>query len=402
MKYTPLSFQMIQVYILSMLFFTASSVLTVIFPLQASTSGMLEGEIGIIMGVYMLVCMILRPWAGQMVAKYSVFTIMKWLLIGHVATLFIYISFGIDSLYVVRVLQGVVTAFFSMAIQMGISETLREEERGQGMSMYSLSSVMPNLYGPALALLLWSQADKIYLQLFIVALAIFPLFIFIRSPLPKTKQPNASFTLFEIMSALKEARHHKGLIISSITMLVGACIFGAISTFLPLYMVNENVGNAVLYLFLQSIVVVGSRFILRKRIPSDGKWHPKFIVLVLLSSFVGTTILAGGFMIGPFIYVAALFNGLSSAMLYPSLTTYISFVVPTKSKHILLGVFLASYDLGFSLGSLVMGFIVQFGSFSIMYATCSVLALFVMGIIAFQRTQKNNPKSFEQQLFYKQ
>lgn len=80
---------MIQVYILSMLFFTASSVLTVIFPLQASASGVLEGEIGIIMGVYMLVCMFLRPWAGQMVAKYSVFTIMKWLLIGHAATLFI-------------------------------------------------------------------------------------------------------------------------------------------------------------------------------------------------------------------------------------------------------------------------------------------------------------------------
>lgn len=381
---------MVQVYILSMLFFTASSVLTVIFPLQASASGVLEGEIGIIMGVYMLVCMFLRPWAGQMVAKYSVFTIMKWLLIGHAATLFIYITFGIDSLYAVRVLQGVVTAFFSMAIQMGISETLREEERGQGMSMYSLSSVMPSLYGPALALLLWSQEDKIYLLLFIVALAIFPLLIFIRSPLPKTKQPNASFTLFEMMSALKEASHHKGLIISSITMLVGACIFGAISTFLPLYMVNENVGNVILYLFLQSIIVVGSRFILRKRIPSDGKWHPKFIVLVLLSSFVGTTILACGFMIGPFIYVAALFNGLSSAMLYPTLTTYISFVVPKKSKHILLGVFLASYDLGFSLGSLVMGFIVQFGSFSIMYATCSILALFVMGLIAYQRTQKNS------------
>ncbi|TYR81301.1 MFS transporter [Priestia megaterium] len=388
MKYVPLSFQMIRVYILSMLFFTAISVLTIIFPLQASQSGMLEGEIGIIMGIYMLTCMILRPWAGQLVAKYSVFTIMKWLLLGHAVTLFIYIVFDIDSLYVVRVLQGVVTAFFSMAIQIGISQTLRNEDRGQGMSMYSISSVIPSLYGPALALLLWSQADKIYLQIFIIVLAVLPLLFFIRSPLPKTKQSNISFTLQDIIKALKKARYHKGLVIASITMLVGACIFGAISTFLPLYMINENVGNAALYLFFQAIVVVASRFIFRKHIPSDGKWHSKFISLVLLSSVVGTTVLACASIIGPYIYVAAVFNGLASAMLYPTITTYISFAVPEESKHILLGVFLASYDLGFSLGGLAMGFIVQFVSFSTMFLICSLLAIFVMGLVVYQRNQK--------------
>ncbi|MGX2958764.1 staphylopine family metallophore export MFS transporter CntE [Peribacillus sp. JNUCC 23] len=394
MKYTPLSLPMIQVYILSMCFFTASSVLTVILPLQASDSGMLEGEIGIIMGVYMLVCMILRPWAGQLVARYSVLTIMKWLLLGHAVTLLIYITFGIDSLYVVRVLQGIVTAFFSMAIQIGISETLRDKDRGQGMSMYSLSSVMPSLYGPALALLLWSQTDKIYLQVCIITLAVLPLLSFIRSPLPKTKQPNVSFTLQDMLKEIKKAKHHKGLVIASITMLIGACIFGAISTFLPLYMVNENVGNAALYLFFQAVIVVASRFILRKHIPSDGTWHPKFITLVLFSSVVGTTILACSSIIGPYIYVAAVFNGLASAMLYPTLTTYISFAVPEESKHILLGVFLASYDLGFSLGSLAMGFIVQFASFSTMFVACSILGIIVMGLVVFQRNQKINIKEW--------
>lgn len=360
-------------YGLAMFYFTANSILTVIFPLQASANGMPEAEIGILMGMYMFTCMILRPWAGQMVAKHSVFTIMKWLLVGHAIALLLYVWLGVDSLYVVRILQGVVTAFFSMAMQIGVADILRDEDRGQGMAMYSLSTVLPGLYGPALALALWAQGDLTWLLILITVLAFLPLLFFIKSPLPKTKKENASFTLKEMFGAMKNAGKIEGLVKSSIIMLVGASIFGALSAFLPLFLVTTGAGNAAFYLFLQAIVVVGSRFFFRKYIPSDGKWHPKFISLVLASSIVGTGLLAILPDMGAWIYTSAIFNGIATAMLYPTLTTYISFVVPDGQRHILLGVFLASYDLGFSLGGFVMGFVVQFSSYETMFIACSVL-----------------------------
>lgn len=86
--------------------------LTIIFPLEAADGGYLEGEIGVMMAMYMLVCMLLRPFAGQMVAKHSPYTIMQWLLIGHALALLIYVVFGIDSVFLVRALQGIITAFF--------------------------------------------------------------------------------------------------------------------------------------------------------------------------------------------------------------------------------------------------------------------------------------------------
>lgn len=373
MKRSPLSISMLQMYGLAMFYFTANSVLTVIFPLQASANGMPEAEIGILMGMYMFTCMILRPWAGQMVAKHSVFTIMKWLLVGHAATLLLYVWFGADSLYVVRILQGVVTAFFSMAMQIGVADVLRDEDRGQGMAMYSLSTVLPGLYGPALALALWARDDMMWLLLLITALAFFPLLFFIKSPLPRTKKDNATFTLKEMFVAMKVARKNEGLVKSSVIMLVGASIFGALSAFLPLFLVTTGAGNAALYLFLQAIVVVGSRFFFRKYIPSDGKWHPKFISLVLASSIIGTGLLAILPEMGAWIYTSAVFNGIATAMLYPTLTTYISFIVPDGQRHILLGIFLASYDLGFSLGGFAMGFVVQFWSYEAMFIACSVL-----------------------------
>ncbi|MER1985142.1 MAG: MFS transporter [Solibacillus sp.] len=375
MKNNPLSISMLQMYGLAMFYFTANSVLTVIFPLQASEHGMREAEIGILMGMYMFVCMILRPWAGQMVAKYSVMTIMKWLLVGHTLALLLYVLMGVESLYAVRILQGVVTAFFSMAMQIGISEVLRDEDRGQGMAMYSLSTVLPSLYGPALALALWIQGDMKWLLLFITVLAFLPLLFFIKSPLPKTRKPNASFTMREMLGAMKESRKQSGLMKSAVVMLIGAAIFGALSAFLPLFLVTENIGNAALYLFVQAFVVVGSRFVFRKYIPSDGRWHPKFIALVLMSSVIGTGLLASFPAVLAFLYVSAVFNGIAMAMLYPTLTTYISFAVPNDQRHILLGVFLASYDFGFSMGGFLMGFIVQFFSYEAMFVACSLLGV---------------------------
>lgn len=379
MKKRPLSFSMLQIYGLAIFYFTANSVLTVIFPLQAADHGMPEAEIGLMMGMYMFVCMVLRPWAGQLVAKYSALTIMKYLLLGHAAALLLYVWLGVDSLYAVRILQGIVTAFFSMAMQIGITETLRDEDRGQGMAMYSLSTVMPGLYGPALGMLLWVQEDKLWLLVFITILAFAPFLFFVKSSLPKTKIENASFTLKEMAEGLKIARGHKELIVAAGVMLIGASIFGAISTFLPLYFVTTNTGSVGFYLFLQAFVVVGSRFIFRKYIPSDGKWHPGFISLVLSSSIIGTTMLALLPFIGPFVYISTIFNGIATAMLYPTLTTYISFAIPESHKHVLLGLFLASYDLGFSLGGMLMGFVVQFGSYPIMFAVCSAIGLAAVG-----------------------
>ncbi|WP_180320591.1 staphylopine family metallophore export MFS transporter CntE [Alkalihalobacterium alkalinitrilicum] len=366
---------MFQLYVLALFFFTANSILTVIFPLQAADYGFREGEIGIMMGMYMFVCMGLRPWAGQLIAKYSVLTIMKWLLVGHALALLLYVWLGVESLYIVRALQGVVTAFFSMAMQIGIASILLDKDRGQGMSMYSLSTVLPGLYGPALALLLWTHFDHLYLLLLIAALSVLPFLFVFRSPLPATREDKGMFTFREMYTAFKTTRRHRGLMVSALVMLIGASVFGAITTFLPLYMITTGYGNAALYLFLQAIVVVVSRFLLRKIVPSDGKWHPSFMSIVLVSSVIGTTLLAFMPYIGHFIYVSAIFNGLATAMLYPTIITYMSFAIPQESKHILLGVFLASYDLGFALGGFVMGFVIQMSSFSIMFIICAIVGL---------------------------
>jgi len=63
----------------------------------------------------------------------------------------------------------------------------------------------------------------------------------------KAKEDTEVVTTRELIAAMKGVKQHKGLVISAIVMVLGAAIFGAITTFLPLFMLTEGVGNPAIY-----------------------------------------------------------------------------------------------------------------------------------------------------------
>jgi MFS family permease len=85
------------------------------------------------------------------------------------------------------------------------------------------------------------------------------------------------------------------------------------------------------------------------------------------------------------VYLSAVFSGFAVALLYPTLTTYLSFVLPADSRYVLMGIFMSSYDLGFSLGGLAMGLIVQISSYSTMFTICTLLSVAAMILVVAYR-----------------
>ncbi|MFP3381597.1 MFS transporter, partial [Bacillus sp. SIMBA_069] len=72
-------------------------------------------------------------------------------------------------------------------------------------------------------------------------------------------------------------------------------------------------------------------------------------------------------------YAGALLMGVAQALLYPTLTTYLSFVLPKENRNVLIGLFIAMADLGVSLGGIVMGPVADLTSYSMMYMLCTIL-----------------------------
>ena len=171
-------------------------------------------------------------------------------------------------------------------------------------------------------------------------------------------------------------------------MILSSIVFGAMSTFIPLYTVREGFANAGIFLTIQAITVVIARFYLRKYVPSDGLWHHRFMMIVLTLLMVASVIVAfGPHIMSIFVYISAIFIGITQALVYPTLTTYLSFVLPKIGRNMLLGLFIACADLGISLGGVLMGPISDTVGFKWMYILCALLVTIAMTLSKIRQRQ---------------
>lgn len=77
--------------------------------------------------------------------------------------------------------------------------------------------------------------------------------------------------------------------------------------------------------------------------------------------------------------------GLAQAMLYPTLTTYLTFVLPESKRNVQIGLFIAMADLGVSLGGVMLGPVADLLSYSWMYMICAILGAGLLLFISRQQ-----------------
>lgn len=383
-----MSWPFLRLYILVLLYFSANAILNVIIPLQGESLGASSTTIGLIMGAYMFTTMFFRPWAGRIIQKRGPIKVLRFILIINGFALILYTFSGLGGYLVARILQGVSTAFFSMALQIGIIDALPEKDRSQGISYYSLFSYIPGIVGPVLALGIWQTGGMDYFTVVLIGIAISTGVFGYTAKMDKSKEqppgnlPEQNVSMFQSFRQLVQNRF---LFRCSVLMLSASVVFGAITTFIPLYASQLPSGNAGVYLMLQAGTVVLTRIMLRKKIPSDGRWHAPFIMgtmllLAVAAQCVSLAITGGAALL----YVGAILMGIAQSILYPTLTTYLSFVLPQLNRNVLIGLFIATADLGVSLGGVLMGPLADLSSYSFMYMICAILGA-VMIAFAYER-----------------
>ncbi|MDQ0112784.1 staphylopine family metallophore export MFS transporter CntE [Paenibacillus harenae] len=383
-----MSWPFLRLYLLALLYFSANAILNVIIPLQGGSLGASSTTIGLIMGAYMFTTMFFRPWAGRIIQKHGPIKVLRLILITNGFALILYTFTGLEGYLIARILQGVSTAFFSMALQIGIIDSLPEKDRSQGISLYSLFSFIPGIIGPLVALSIWQAGSMDSFTIVMIAIAVFSGVFGYTVKMDKgSEQPSAKpneqgLSTLQLYSQLVTNRV---LFKCSLLMLVSHMVFGAITTFIPLYAPQLENGNAGIYLMLQAGIVVLARIALRKKIPSDGKWHSSFMMGIMLllavaALFVSLSIYAGAV----FFYAGAILLGLAQAVIYPTLTTYLSFILPQENRNVLIGLFIATADLGISMGGFLMGPIADLSSYSFMYMICAILGA-AMIILSYEK-----------------
>jgi MFS family permease len=383
-----LSWPFLRLYLLTLCYYSANAILNVILPLRGESLGATNATIGIIMGAYLMTTMLFRPWAGQIIHKHGPMKVLRTILAVNGLALILYAFTGLGGYLAARMLQGVCTAFFSMSLQLGIIDALPDKDRSQGISMYSLCSYLPGILGPLAAVGIWHTGEMSYFTFVMIFIAVVTGVVGYGAKMDSLEAAPASGDAERGAPILRSfglyvANPH--LFRCSLLMLVASVVFGATATFIPLYAEQIENGSAAVYLMIQAGIVVAARFILRKRIPSDGKWHSPYMMGIM--SMLAAAALcvsyssAGG---AAFFYAGAVLMGIAQALLYPTLTTYLTFVSPKASRNMFIGLFIAMADLGVSLGGILMGPIADLSSYSAMYLICAALGG-LMILFAYER-----------------
>jgi MFS family permease len=364
--------QAIKIYTISILFYSSSHMLLILLPLSAHALGASPPQIGLMMGAYMFTSMFLRPAAGKIVDKFGTSRILGTALILNVLILSLYLIQELWVFALLRMLQGVILSFFSMVLHLIIIDALPDKSRGQGLSLFSLTSMLPYTYGPFLAVYFADRVPMSYIFMALIPIGLTTLIIGMNLGQHKPKEPST----FNDVNGQEEIHYSAWkdwkLLFPSVTMLLASVIIGTVATFLPLYLQDQELPYAGYYFLTETIVLVTLRFFGRKWIPTDGRFPIRIVADLLLLITIAVSLVRIADSI-PIILLAAVCNGIALSMLYPTLLTYVSFVVPERSRGRGIGLFISGADLGTSAGTWGLSLVAAAYSYNIMFAVCTFI-----------------------------
>ena len=355
--------------------FTFSSVFYILIPtlpIYLSRLGAKEAEIGVLVGVFSVSSLIFRPIVGRALLRISERRFMIAGTLFFASSSFAYLfAPPFWPLLAVRIFHGVGLAFFSTASFTLLANITPEANRGQIISYFYLSINFAFALGPYFGMLLINRFDFPFNFefLFLVCTGLSLCCLFITLKLRRTQDVPTSNPFSEKQSFLSLEALPPAIIASLITV-----TWGAMTAFFPLYALRNGVDNPGLFFaaFAATLILVrglGGKIL-------DAYSREKVIFPCLFNLIISMPILAFSTTLPMFILVAIIW-GVGSAFLFPCLLAY-TIDLAGSNRGPAMGTFTALVDLGAGMGAVMMGVILQFTNYTVMF-----LCLALTGIINF-------------------
>jgi MFS family permease len=335
-------------------------------PIYLSKLESKDTEIGVLIGIFSVSSLILRPFVGRSLLKLPErnFMIAGALLFGTTSVALL-LAPPFWPFLIVRVFQGIGYAFFSTAAFTLIANISPEAHRGQSVSYFFLGYNIALALGPLLGMFLINQFN--FTILFLVCLGLSLLALFATNKLGRRQVPS-----LEDSSIEDSFFFSRKALPPSIISFFFHFIWGALTTFFPLYAINHGVDNPGFFFTAIAIMLILGRTFGGRML--DLYSRERVLLPCLITFIISMVILAFSKTLPLFIIVAAIW-GIGHSFFYPSLVVYVLDRVGS-SLGPAMGTFTAISDLGMCLGPVIMGIIIHLTSYPIMF-----LCLFLIAII---------------------
>ena len=346
-------------------FSIAFNILIPTLPIYLSSLGSTEVEIGILIGIFAVSSLILRPLVGKALLNIPEKNFM-------VAGAFLSVLTSVAYLWappfwpilIVRVLQGIGYALFQTASFTLIANVSPEAHRGRNLSYFLLTFNLSGALAPSLGMLLINHFS--FTLLFLVCLGLSLCSLFITNKLARRQvAPLQDSSIEEDFFLSRKA------LSPSFIGFFSFFIWGALVAFFPLYAVNHGVANPGLFFTTTAIMLILCRGLGGKILDLYSK--ERIILPCLTTYIISMGILAFSKTLPMFILVAVIW-GIGHSFLIPSLMLY-ALDRGGPSRSTAMGTFLTITDLGMSLGPMIMGMIIPLTGYQTMFLWLAFVAV---------------------------
>ena len=346
-------------------FFTVSSFgCFFLFPIFVMSHGGSNADIGIVMGAAALSSVLCRPWISEMIDRvgrkrsYGIGCIITSLLSlsylmfrGELAEFYL-------PLLLVRLLHGVGLAICFTSGFTYIADIVPKERLNEGIGMFGVTALVGMAIGPVIAEIIIGEFD--FQFLFLVAAGMAFVGFFLHLPLGESYVGRVSGSETSFFSVLIRK---KMLLIAVLAFLFG---FGlaASGNFVSPFAKEQHIAFISLYFIAYSSAAVITRFFGGRLADRVGEERIIPYALIITGSGFLVLIALGGDTI---LIVSGLMSGCGHGFLFPSLNALALREAPRGIRGKINGIFTGGIDAGAFSGSIILGYIGEWGGFQTLF-----------------------------------
>ncbi|ACL19943.1 major facilitator superfamily MFS_1 [Desulfitobacterium hafniense DCB-2] len=316
-----------------------------------------EDIIGLIMGVFTVTALGIRPFAGRAVDTKGRKVIFLWGAAIIVSSVFAYSLFPvIPFILTFRLIHGLGFGLSTTAVGAMVTDFVPNSRLGEGMGYYGLATVISMAVSPAVGLFIfhsWGASALFHVSAFIAGLGAFSA-MFVKYPQKITPRPNEPTSFFL----------EKNAYLPTVMILLVIITHASIIAFVSLYADSLNISNIGIFFTLYAISSLLTRPVFG--LLSDRKGFSYSIIpgIILTSTALIVLYFARDF---SHFMIAAICYGIGYGGLLPAFQTMAVRKASPARRGAATSTFYCGMDIGSAFGMIACGFIAKATGYSTMF-----------------------------------
>ena len=345
-------------------------------------------QVGIVVGVYTIASVIVRPFSGFALDKFGRRTIfLSGLIIYSLLFAGYLVAITMTSIILLRFAQGLAWGFTTVSGSTIAVDNIPVSKRGEGIGYFALSTTLGMSVGPVIGLFvchLWGYT-AMFVSGCIISIASLSCAyaIHLRKRFLVGKRIQLNWNSF----------FEKNSIRPSINVFITMIAYGGLLSFIALYGRELGIQNSSLYFLIFSVGIAAARLTAGKEFDRNGPG--KIITLCLMLLIIGFPLLALAKNAILF-YISAIIIGFGNGVIFPTFQSMVNNLADSLHRGVANSTLYTAVDLGMGLGMIMAGIIAQHISLSAIFWIDSMvcfagLMFFRLYVFRFYENNNNLP-----------